>query len=64
MGRASSARATGRAPPGPWGDGRRPAPGTPSPIDTAETPEMEACVQRSRRYIKSGILRFEEKKKR
>lgn len=36
--RASSARATGRAPPGPWGGGRRQAPGTPSPTDTADTP--------------------------
>jgi len=37
--RASSGLATGRVPPVPWGDGRRQAPGTPSPTDTAESPE-------------------------
>lgn len=36
--RASSGLATGRAPPGPWGGGRRQAPGTLSPTDTAESP--------------------------
>lgn len=38
---ASSARATGKAPLGPWGGGRRPEPGTLSPTDTAESPGNE-----------------------
>lgn len=38
-GQASSGPATGRAPPGPSGGGRTRAPGTPSPTDTAESPE-------------------------
>lgn len=37
--KASSGLATGRAPPGPWDGGRRQAPGTPSPIDTEDSPE-------------------------
>lgn len=37
--RASSGPATGKAPPGPLGGGRRQAPGTPSPKDTVESPE-------------------------
>lgn len=38
--RASSGQATGRAPPAPWGGGRRRAPGTPSPTGTAESPDF------------------------
>ncbi len=48
--RASSGRATRRAPPEPWGGDRRQAPGTPSPTDTAESPGGGGvCVQGSRR---------------
>lgn len=46
---ASSGLATGRALPGPWGGGRRPAPDTPSPTDTAESPGNGRRIQGSTR---------------
>lgn len=50
--RASSGLATGRGPPGPWGDGRRQAPGTPSPTDTAESPAGGDVCSEEQRVIK------------
>lgn len=38
---ASSGPARGRAPPAPWGGGRRQAPGTLSPTNTAKSPNSE-----------------------
>lgn len=52
--RASSGLATGRAPPGPWGGGRRQALGTPSPTDTAESPEDGGRKGHSER--KPGVI--------